>query len=315
MHDSGHEENVLELTQLRRSFDNGRSFVVDGVSFSVARGRIVALVGINGAGKTTTVKMCGTLLAPTEGSVVVAGVDAVKNPEKARAHIGMVLGVERGFYPRASVRDNLRFFADLAAVSYREQAGEIARVLECVGLRDKENKKVQELSHGQKQRLHIARALLGSPELILLDEPTSGLDPDVAVTIRTLIRRVADQGAAILLTSHSMMEVSELADHIVVLNRGKVLVQGSERDIFNFAQLDQVLSFSLVPTHEHELEQLTRVLESCGLVSVTSQGAAWKVTVYLPDGVDKHALPSIEGAVLRPATLEDAFLALAEKTA
>lgn len=104
MQDSGYGFTVLEVTDLRRSFDKGQHFVVDGVSFSILRGQIMALVGINGAGKTTTVKMCGTLLAPAEGSVVVAGVDAVKNPEKARAHIGMVLGVERGFYPRATVR-------------------------------------------------------------------------------------------------------------------------------------------------------------------------------------------------------------------
>ncbi len=305
---------VLDVRNLKRSFDNGATFAVKDVSFSVNQGEILGLVGINGAGKTTTVKMCATLLAPTAGSITVAGIDAVAKPQQARSHIGLVLGVEKGFYPRATVNANMRFFADLAGVSYRKQQQEISRVLELVGLADKLSVKAAALSHGQKQRLHIARALLGNPQVLLFDEPTSGLDPDIALKVRDVIRKAADQGAGMVLTSHSMSEISQLSDRIAVVNNGEISIVGKEKDIFDFAHVDQVLGFSFVPQYDSELEDIKTALRPYGRTVIKPHGGMWRVTHYVPVGVSIPGLTDLvkdREYTLRSAVLEDAFLALA----
>ncbi|UQF82609.1 ABC transporter ATP-binding protein [Rothia mucilaginosa] len=156
---------VLDAAQLSRVFGKGENTftAVDRVSLRVSSGEIHALLGPNGAGKTTTVQMCSTLLTPTSGSLTVKGVDAIAHPQRARRHVGLALGGENGFYPRASARDNLLFFADVAGVSGRARRHEVEHALARVELTDAAARPVQEFSRGMKQRLHIARALLGSP--------------------------------------------------------------------------------------------------------------------------------------------------------
>ena len=160
---------ILDAAQLCRIFGKGEHAftAVDNVSLSVSSGEIHALLGPNGAGKTTVVQMCATLLTPTSGTVRIDGVDALAHPQHARASLGLALGGDTGFYPRASARDNLLFFADLAGVSARKRRTQVASALERVDLADVAAKKVQEFSRGMKQRLHIARALLSAPKLLL----------------------------------------------------------------------------------------------------------------------------------------------------
>ena len=220
---------ILDAAQLCRTFGKGEHAftAVDNVSLSISSGEIHALLGPNGAGKTTIVQMCATLLTPTSGAVRIDGVDALAHPQRARASLGLALGGDTGFYPRASARDNLLFFADLAGVSARKRRNQVASALERVDLADVAAKKVQEFSRGMKQRLHIGRALLGEPKLLLLDEPTNGLDPDISLTIRQLIRSLADDGTAILLTSHLLGEIEELAHRVTVIGAGRVAVSGT----------------------------------------------------------------------------------------
>lgn len=224
---------VLDAAQLSRVFGKGENAftAVDRVSLRVSSGEIHALLGPNGAGKTTTVQMCSTLLTPTGGSLTVNGIDAIADPQRARRHVGLALGGENGFYPRASARDNLLFFADVAGVSGRTRRHEVEHALARVELTDAATRPVQEFSRGMKQRLHIARALLGSPALLLLDEPTNGLDPDIALTVRALIRSLANEGTAILLTSHLLGEIEDLAHTITVLGAGSVAVSGNLEDV------------------------------------------------------------------------------------
>ncbi|MBM6980404.1 MAG: ABC transporter ATP-binding protein, partial [Actinomyces succiniciruminis] len=176
---------------LSRTFGKERFVAVDDLSLSVTPGQVHALLGPNGAGKTTTVRMCATLLAPTAGQIQVDGIDAVRHPEAARARLGLVLGGELGFYPRATALDNLLFFADLQGLDRRRRRQAVDRALERMGLADAATRKAGAFSRGMLQRLHLARALLGSPPLLLLDEPTTGLDPDVALQVRDLIRELA----------------------------------------------------------------------------------------------------------------------------
>lgn len=310
---------TLTVTGLRNKYPGAEGETLKDVSFSAYAGEVVGIVGINGAGKTTLLKMCATFLTPQTGSIEIVGIDAVVKPTAARSNVGVVFSVEKGFYPRATVLNNLKFFADLARVPARRQAEEIHRVLELVGLTEKEHVKASSLSHGQKQRLHIARALLGSPPLLLLDEPTSGLDPNVALKIRNLLRIIADQGTAVVLTSHSMVEVAELCDKTIVLNNGSVLVSGSQQDIFDFARLKHVLQFTIAPESEDLLEALRQVAEPFGTFDAKPIGAQWRISIYAPDST--YELESVLAEILkdqaeiisRKPTLEDAFLALAKQ--
>ncbi|MDF7672210.1 ABC transporter ATP-binding protein [Lactobacillus sp. ESL0701] len=233
-------ENILSVKHLKKTYENGQqtfNALVD-VSFTIAKGEIVSLLGPNGAGKTTTVSIIGGYLIPTSGQVFVNGQEITT--AKRRPRMGVSFGGELGFYRNATAKQNLAFFADLAKIPYRQQKTEIERVLEIVALKNVANKKVGTFSKGMTQRLHIARALLGQPDLLLLDEPTSGLDVEIAKSIRDTIKYLANNGISILLTSHTMTEVEALADRIVLLGSGKVFATGSVDDIVNLSKVDHI---------------------------------------------------------------------------
>lgn len=219
---------VVHLSKIFTTHKNSFSAVSD-VSFDISSGQIVALLGPNGAGKTTTVSMIGGYLLPSSGEVLINGRDRYIGNKKP--NIGIVLGGELGFYGRASALDNLRFFADLARIPHRQQRAEVNRVLRLVGLTNVGNKKVQFFSKGMRQRLHIARALLGNPPLLLLDEPTTGLDVEIANDIHRTIKDLANQGTAVLLTSHTMSEVESLANQILLIGAGKIFTSGTVAEI------------------------------------------------------------------------------------
>ncbi|MBL3531730.1 ABC transporter ATP-binding protein [Companilactobacillus zhachilii] len=222
---------VLSVQHLSKTFsEHGKGFhAVEDISFTINKGEIVSLLGPNGAGKTTTVSMVGGYLMPTAGEIFINGVDRFKSKEIP--NIGVMFGGDLGFYGRATAKDNLLFFADLAKISSKERQVEVGRVLELVDLKNVADKKVQYFSKGMKQRLHIARSLLGNPPLLLLDEPTSGLDVEIANDIRKIVHTLKQNGTAILLTSHTMSEVESLADRILLLGGGKIFDEGTVEEI------------------------------------------------------------------------------------
>ncbi|RAV32835.1 ABC transporter ATP-binding protein [Corynebacterium heidelbergense] len=235
---------MLEATALRRVFAGSPAPAVDGVSLSIRAGQIVGLVGPNGAGKTTTVRMCSTLLVPTSGALEICGVDALRRTRAARAHIGLVLGGESGFYQRASARDNLLFFADVLRVPTAERPARVDRALRQTGLLDRAHDRVGDYSRGMKQRLHIARGILNNPDVLLLDEPTNGLDPEISADIRALIRELTAGGMGILLTSHLLTEMEELSDVIHVIMGGTLRASGTAGDIARAAGVQKVTTFT-----------------------------------------------------------------------
>ncbi|QPL04827.1 MULTISPECIES: ABC transporter ATP-binding protein [Actinomyces] len=314
---------------LLRTFGKDGFVAVDDLSLSVDPGQVHALLGPNGAGKTTTVRMCATLLAPTAGQIRVDGIDAVRRPEAARARLGLVLGGELGVYPRASARDNLLFFADLQGLDQRRRQQAVDTVLERMGLADVATRKAGAFSRGMLQRLHLARALLGSPPLLLLDEPTTGLDPDVAPQVRDMIRELAMDGTGVLLTSHSMPEVEELADTISVIGAGRIVIRGTVSDVAAYAGIGMTSGFSLPARHADAAVRLQECLGEGAVVVQRPVSSRWTVTVYWAAN-DSHADRQARDTVLatalaeigtetpvdlvtRPASLEEAYLALADR--
>lgn len=228
--------NILQVKHLIETYkDKNQKFqALDDVSFTIDQGEILALLGPNGAGKTTTVSIIGGYLLPTSGQVILNGQDITT--ARKRPSIGVSFGGDLGFYRNATAKQNLQFFADLAKVPFRKQKTEIQRVLSIVELDNVANKKVGKFSKGMTQRLHIARSLLNSPSLLLLDEPTSGLDVEIAQSVHKTIKKLADSGISILLTSHTMSEVEKLAKNVVILGAGKVFFTGTVSAVLGLAE-------------------------------------------------------------------------------
>src|ERR671918_3184402 len=224
---------------LRRKWMNVEA--VRGVSFEIKEGELFGLLGPNGAGKTTTIKMLITLLIPTEGTAQVLGYDVVKDAREVRKRIGYVFGGERGVYERLSGYDNLRYFAELYGVPPKQIRPRIESLLELVGLKGREQERVEGYSRGMRQRLHIARGLLHDPPVLFLDEPTIGVDPVGARELRATISSLADAGKTILLTTHYMFEADSLCDRIAVINRGEIVAHGTPADLKNRVESGRVV--------------------------------------------------------------------------
>jgi ABC-2 type transport system ATP-binding protein len=204
---------------------------LDAVDLRLEAGETLALLGPNGAGKSTLLRLLGGLVVPTRGRATVAGHDAAKGGPALRAAAGYVAGDARSFAWRLSARENLRFFASLHGHAGAAATREVERVLERVGLADRAGARVATLSTGMRQRLALARGLLGAPKVWLLDEPTAGLDPAAAHAVRALVGELAAGGAAVILATHSLDEARQLGRRALWLRDGRVAWQGPAAEV------------------------------------------------------------------------------------
>jgi ABC-2 type transport system ATP-binding protein len=211
---------MLAIHHLRRTF--GTLVAVDDVSFSIARGQLVALLGPNGAGKTTTVSIIAGLLTPDAGDVLVDGRRLSGDTDPAKRRIGFV-PQDLALYEELSARANLRFFGALYNLEGHALEQSMARALALVGLEDRAKDKVRNYSGGMKRRLNLAAALLHDPDVLLLDEPTVGVDPQSRNAIFDNLEALKARGKALLYTTHYMEEAERLADRIVVIDHGQVI--------------------------------------------------------------------------------------------
>ena len=196
-----------------------------GVSFAMAPGEIVAIVGANGAGKSTLLRILTTLLLPSRGRAWVGGADVLREPDRVRQQIGFHSGSDASFYARLSVRENLRLFASLNNVGRPEADRRIAQLAELLNLGAILNQQVRTLSTGTVHRVGLARALLHRPSVLLLDEPTRSLDPFAAAEFRRFLRDeiVGRQATTLLFASHTLAEVEQLANRVALLDAGRLL--------------------------------------------------------------------------------------------
>ena len=206
---------------------------ITGISFSVAPGEAVALVGENGAGKSTLLRVLATLLVPTRGRAEVCGSDVCNKPANVRRHIGYDTGVEEGFYGRLTGRENLRLFATLNNLSRAQVARRIEELAHLLALEESLDRQARTYSTGTLQRLGLSRALIHSPSVLLLDEPTRSLDPLAAADFRRFLKTeiVRRGGTTLLFASHSLAEVEDLSDRVMLLDRGEIRIIDTVRNI------------------------------------------------------------------------------------
>lgn len=216
---------AIETTRLSRSYGRGNAqrWALRDVSLEVREGEIHGLLGPNGAGKTTLCKILSTVIQPTEGTARVAGKDVVREGDDVRRTIAVAFGGDRGLYGRLTVRQNLEYWAAVGDVPRRDVRARTDALLERVGITTRANSRVETLSRGLKQRVHLARALVTGPRVLVLDEPTNGLDPAAAIAFRALIREIRDTGCSILMSTHDLVEAQQLCDRATLLDAGRVL--------------------------------------------------------------------------------------------
>lgn len=210
---------MIEVKNLTKRY--GKTVAVDGISFKINNGRIYGLLGPNGAGKSTTLGMLAGCLAPSCGRVRINGFDVQSEPKKAKKYIGYLPEIPP-LYDEMTPVEYLSFVAEAKGVSYERGVRQVNEVLELTGLDGVKRKLIRQLSKGTRQRVGIAQALLGNPEIIILDEPTVGLDPRQITEIRALVRRLGEK-RTVIISSHLLSEVEELCDHVLILSEGKLI--------------------------------------------------------------------------------------------
>ena len=294
---------------VRRTF--GEVEAVRGIDLHAHPGEVTALVGPNGAGKTTLLLVLATLLVPDAGEVRVAGFDPVREPDQVRARMGWAPDVF-GLYDNLTAREYLELFGEayrLGRARARERAGEL---LELARLSDSADLPVHTLSRGQKQRLGLVRALVHEPEVLLLDEPASGLDPRSRVELRDLLRLLADGGAAVVVSSHLLADLEELADRVVFVDRGATvgehrldsLPAGRALRPWRVRALDPAALVRALERHAYDFGDPTPAGVDVRLA--TDESAAALLAELVRDGVPVVAFQPLGGA------LEQAYLSLTE---
>lgn len=206
---------------------------LDGIDLQIKEGELFGILGPNGAGKTTLIKLLSTLILPDEGKAWVNGYSILHNEESIKQSIGLVTGEERSFYWRLSGRGNLQFFATLYNMSSSQAERRINEILKTLELQDKADDLFYTYSTGTKQKLALARGLLSNPKILFIDEPTKSLDPIAAQNIRKFIREklVKEQGKTVFLATHNLKEAEEMCDHLDIIDRGRILCQGTPSEI------------------------------------------------------------------------------------
>ncbi|MER6251181.1 ABC transporter ATP-binding protein [Streptomyces sp. NPDC001584] len=295
-------ETVIEAEGLRRGYAGGFE-AVRGVSFSVARGEIFALLGTNGAGKTSTVELLEGLAAPSGGRVRVFGLDPYARRAEVRPRTGVMLQ-EGGFPSDLTVTETVRMWGGVTT-----GARPAAEVLELVGLAARSSVRVKQLSGGERRRLDLALALLGRPEVLFLDEPTTGMDPQGRRDTWALVRELRAQGTTVLLTTHYLEEAEELADRLAILHEGELVLSGTPAEVT--ATRPARIRFTLpagVPAAR--LPLTLRAAAHGQHVEIRTEHLQADLAELL--GWAREGGVELAGLDARSASLEEAFLEIAE---
>jgi lipooligosaccharide transport system ATP-binding protein len=292
--------SALSARALRKSY--GALEVVSGVDLAVAPGECFGLLGPNGAGKTTTLKLCLGLIEPDGGEIRLLGEPVPQRAREARARVGVVPQFDN-LDPDFSVEENLLVYGRYFGMELTQIAARIPGLLEFAGLAGRSDAKIMTLSGGMKRRLTLARALVNDPQLVFMDEPTTGLDPQARHLIWERLRRLTHEGKTLLLTTHFMEEAERLCHRVAIMDRGRIIAEGSPRELIAQHIEPQVLEVH-GPGYESWMERARTLAPRVERVGDT---------VYCYGEQIEPLLKTLSGDLSylhRPASLEDVFLKL-----
>ena len=293
---------IIEIQHLAKQFQD--VVAVDDISFTVGQGEFFGLLGPNGAGKTTTIRMLYGFSPPTRGAIRVFGLDIVRDWRRIKARIG-VCQQDNTLDPDLTVEQNLLVFAGYFAIPSREARSRAIELLEFFALSNRRSARVSDLSGGMVRRLILARSLINRPDLLILDEPTTGLDPQSRHQVWDRLEKLKSSGLSVVLTTHYMEEATRLCDRLVIVDHGRILVEGSPgdlilkhagRSVIEIDGPDQTLR-DYLKAHEVDHDDLGR-----------------RIILYSPEGNELSAAVRDnfchERCTFRNGSLEDVFLRL-----
>lgn len=232
---------MIEVRNLVKKY--GNHVAVDHLNFTVEKGKIYGFLGPNGAGKSTTMNMITGYIASTEGDILIDGHNILEEPEEAKKRIGYLPEIPP-LYQDMTVREYLEFAAELKAIPREKKKSNIEEVMSTTKIEDVKNRLIKNLSKGYKQRVGLAQALLGYPEIIILDEPTVGLDPKQIIEIRDLIKSLGRKHTVIL-SSHILSEVSAVCDHVLIIDKGRLVASDSPENLSKLMAGDNSLELTI----------------------------------------------------------------------
>jgi lipooligosaccharide transport system ATP-binding protein len=292
--------SALSARALRKSYDGAE--VVAGVDLSVAPGECFGLLGPNGAGKTTTLKLCLGLIEPDSGEIELLGEPVPRRAREARVGVGVVPQLDN-LDPDFSVAENLMVYGRYFGISVPQMEARIPGLLEFAGLAGRSNAKIGALSGGMKRRLTLARALVNNPQLVFMDEPTTGLDPQARHLIWERLRRLTQEGKTLVLTTHFMEEAERLCHRLAIMDKGRIIAEGSPR-----ALIAEHIEPQVLEVHGTGYEQW---MERAKGLAPRVERAGDSVFCYGEDVSPLiRSLPKDLVYLHRPASLEDVFLKL-----
>ena len=307
---------MIEVKNVTKKYGNFTA--VDNISFDVKDGEIVGLLGPNGAGKSTTMNMITGFIEATEGEIIVNGYDISKKPKKAKKQIGyMPEGVPS--YHELTAKEFVKYMADLKAVDRKIKKQEVEKVLKETGLEEVQNKLIKNLSRGYKQRVSMAGALVGNPDVLILDEPTVGLDPKQILEIRNLIKELG-KNHTVILSSHILSEVSQVCEKVVIINKGKILAVDTPENLEEKTRKQNVL-FITVEDKENRMEEVKQELKDIKELTIVkdNEDGTKQYRIVTDENIDLRkelfdVLPKKEITIFElkkdEASLEDAFMKL-----
>lgn len=303
-------DDAILVKNLKKSFGNLK--VLKDVSFNVKRGTILAVLGPNGAGKTTTIRILSTLLEKDGGTAVVNGYDVSRNPGDVRESIGLT-GQFAAVDEYLTGEENLHMIGRLYRLSKQEVKTRTKELLEQFDLVEAGKRPVKNYSGGMKRRIDLAMSLIAKPPVIFLDEPTTGLDPRSRMTMWEMIKKLVESGTSILLTTQYMEEADQLADHIVVIDNGKVIAEGDANSLkakVGSDHLDLTISgkSSMDDAKKAVKSEKVQIDEESRVLSIASKGGVKKLQQVLNHLEDAGII--VDSVALRRPTLDDVFLSL-----
>ena len=278
---------------------------VDGIDFSIHRGECLGFLGPNGAGKTTTIKMLLGLARQSSGSISILGLDIPQKLQEAKQKIGVVPQAD-SLDPDLTVQENLLTYSAFFNIPQHMARAKGDELLQFFALANRKDEIIENLSGGQRRRLLLARALINEPQLLILDEPTVGLDPQSRHLIWQHLEMLQEQGITMLLTSHYLDEVERLSDRVLILNKGKIVVQGDPQVLVK--QLVGIDVFEGEGT-QSELDALAQAFQECDAKTETANGRLYAYTREDCSRLET-LLQNSRKWVRRPANLEDLFIQL-----
>lgn len=272
---------MIRIEKLKKSFDTVEA--VKKIDFVINDGEILGFLGPNGAGKTTTLRMITSYLTPSDGKVVINGLDVVENSEEIRKQIGY-LGEQNPLYDDMIVFDFLEFVAKARNVHPNDFPVRLKEVIELCGLKNVIHRPIKELSKGYRQRVGLAQAIIHDPKILILDEPTTGLDPNQIVEIRELIKALGKE-KTVIISSHILQEIQATADRTIIINNGEIVADGTVEELMSSFQGHTQLELELLHSGE-EARTIESIHREIKVIDFSTKDCVANVKIEYPNNVD-----------------------------